>query len=317
MLQYNSTFRAVWARINPFIRLLSGLCALLFASAGYAADAPRIVASIKPLQMIAQAVAGDSLQVDRIVPDGANAHDYVLRPSDADKAIHGDLLIWLGPQAETYLARVASRPGLAQFDVSRVAGIKLLPQRRLVEWDEHSADHAHTATFDQHFWLDTSNAAAIADELVKRFSDLDKAHALQYLQNAEAFKLELAHKTEIWNNLLAKEKSHYFIAYHDAYQYLEQQFNVSIATVLTLEPEIKPGAKHLLKVKDAIQEHNVACFVTEPGFDQNLLQKVMPAKAKQIMLDVHGSSVKISTRSYIDLMDGIVKSLSKCLNSPD
>lgn len=315
MLQYNSAQRATRGRK---IRLpaLTVLCWLVCTA--QAATAATLVTSVKPLQMIAQAVVGEGTPIERIVPDGANPHDYVLRPSDADKAVHSDLLIWLGPVAEPYLARIGARPGGAKLDVSQLPGLTLLPARRLVQWEAHDHDHghAHHQGSDQHLWLNTGNAAVIADAMAARFAQLDSAGAARYQQNAADFKRALKQREMKWQEQAQSVRSSYFIAYHDAYQYLEQQFGFSVATVLTLEPEIKPGARHLLQVKKAVETHAVRCFVTEPGYDPNLLKKVMPVDARQTQLDVHGSGVKLSSHSYLEFIDGILSALTDCLHTP-
>lgn len=314
MLQYNNALGAAlrgkfycWALMLPITLTLLALPTLATASE------PTIVTSIKPLHMIAQAVMGKDAAIARIVPDGADAHDYILRPSDAEKATQGDLLIWLGPLAEPYLTRVAARPARVQLDISQLPDLILLPQRRLVEWDEKTAAHAHNAPFDQHLWLNTENAKRIANTMAKRIAELDPTNAERYKKNANDFALSIDSHIPNWKSAFAKVDANYFIAYHDAYHYLEQEFDLQVATVLTLEPEIKPGAKHLLNVKSAIDEYKVTCFVTEPGYDPHLLEKVMPDKAKQVVLDVHGSGIAISTDSYIDFMDNIANSLSQCL----
>jgi len=312
MLQYNNALRAVRGR-NIRRAAIAGLCCLLCAV--QTAAASTLVTSVKPLQMIAQAVAGDETQIERIVPDGANPHDYVLRPSDADKALHSSLLIWLGPAAEPYLARIGARPGGARLDVSQIPGLKLLPVRRLVEWDQEHEDHGHHHGTDQHIWLNTDNAALIADAMAVQFSRLDAAGAQRYQQNADTFKQRLKQRETKWREQATSVRNQYFIAYHDAYQYIEQQFGLSVATVLTLEPEIKPGARHLLQVKKAVEAQAVRCFVTEPGYDPNLLKKVMPADARQTQLDVHGSGVKLSSHSYLDFIDGIMAALTGCLRA--
>ena len=314
MLQYNNAFRAALrGKFYCWALLLPVTLALLALPTHTDARELAIVTSIKPLHMIAQAVMGKDATLARIVPDGADAHDYILRPSDAEKATQSDLLIWLGPLAEPYLARVAARPSLVQLDISQIPDLMLLPQRRLVEWDEKTAAHAHNTPFDQHLWLNTENAKRIANAIAKRIAELDPANAERYKKNADEFALSIDSHIPNWKSAFANVNSNYFIAYHDAYHYLEQEFGLHVATVLTLEPEIKPGAKHLLNVKSAIDEHKVTCFVTEPGYDPRLLEKVMPDAAKQVVLDVHGSGITISKDSYINFMGTIINSLSQCL----
>src|SRR5690606_13314775 len=89
------------------------LGAALVASVAARADV-KVLASIKPLALIAEAVVQDKTQVDTLLPIQASPHDYALRASDMQRLHHADLVLWIGPELESFLQRP-----LDNIDVSK------------------------------------------------------------------------------------------------------------------------------------------------------------------------------------------------------
>src|SRR5690606_6023265 len=88
------------------------------------ARAPQVLVTIKPLQLIATAIAGDQLVINRLLEPAASPHQYQLKPSEARKLIEADAIIWVGPQLETFLGQVIrnnrSKPTLALTQRPRI-----------------------------------------------------------------------------------------------------------------------------------------------------------------------------------------------------
>ena len=67
---------------------------------------PRVLTSIKPLQLIAAAVQDGVGTPDVLLPAGASPHHYTLRPSDLRQVKEADLVYWIGPDLEGFLPTV-------------------------------------------------------------------------------------------------------------------------------------------------------------------------------------------------------------------
>src|SRR5690606_16899762 len=66
----------------------------------------RVLTRIKPLQLIAAAVQGETGRPEVLLPPGASPHHFALRPSDVRRVQGADLLYWIGPDMENFLPRV-------------------------------------------------------------------------------------------------------------------------------------------------------------------------------------------------------------------
>ncbi|PSV96413.1 zinc ABC transporter substrate-binding protein ZnuA [Photobacterium angustum] len=137
-------------------RISSLFCAAALALSGSAmADDFKVVTTIKPLNLIVSELVQGAAKSDAILPPGASPHDYALRPSDVKKLNDADLVIWVGPQLETFLTKLmATNPN--SFALTKQAGIHFLNYGEKGS-DDHSdhaghghADHGDHASHDGH-----------------------------------------------------------------------------------------------------------------------------------------------------------------------
>ncbi|PSV59070.1 zinc ABC transporter substrate-binding protein [Photobacterium sp. GB-3] len=126
-------------------RISSLFCAAALALSGSAmADDFKVVTTIKPLNLIVSELVQGAATSDAILPPGASPHDYALRPSDVKKLNDADLVIWVGPQLETFLTKLmATNPN--SFALTKQAGIDFLNYGA-----KPSDDHGDHASHDDH-----------------------------------------------------------------------------------------------------------------------------------------------------------------------
>jgi len=71
----------------------------------FAADAPAVVASIKPVHSLVSAVMAGVGAPALIVQGGGSPHTYALKPSEARALQQADVVFWIGPALEAFLER--------------------------------------------------------------------------------------------------------------------------------------------------------------------------------------------------------------------
>jgi zinc transport system substrate-binding protein len=268
-----------------FVLLLLGV--LPFSAAGV-----EVLASIRPLAQIARAVTGDAASVRELVPAGSSSHHYQLRPSDRIALARADLVLWVGPAHERFLVKtLATHPRL--LTAQRLPGLQLLPQRR------PDGDSVLPGTLDDHFWLNPDNAAAIARALAEALAKRDPAHADDFQRNAAGFAERLAaFKTQQASRFRALPRRTY-VAYHDAYQYLEPLLLLQYRGSLMASPESKPGARHFLLMSQRLQRERIACFVGDPGFDRALAQQAFHGQPlRTVEVDELFATTALNSRGY-------------------
>ncbi|SON49240.1 zinc ABC transporter substrate-binding protein ZnuA [Vibrio tapetis] len=87
---------------------MSRLSLLLIALSAVPAvsHATNVLSSVKPIQLIANEITEGVTQSDVLMSTNTSPHDYALKPSDVKKLRSADLVIWVGPDLETFLQGV-------------------------------------------------------------------------------------------------------------------------------------------------------------------------------------------------------------------
>lgn len=162
---------------------------MLFVTTSITAQAKEIklLTSIKPLQLIAAAVQNGINQPDVLLPLGASAHHYSLKPNDLQRIQDADLFYWIGPNMEVFLTKTLQTRTKPSVAIQELANIQL---RHFSEGhEEHDDnDHQHQAgSLDPHLWLNPTNAITIATKITEDLSKLDPSNKDRYKTNLVEF----------------------------------------------------------------------------------------------------------------------------------
>ncbi|MEM5500145.1 zinc ABC transporter substrate-binding protein [Ahrensia kielensis] len=67
--------------------------------------APKVVASIAPIHSLVSMVMGDVAEPELLLNANVSPHDFSLKPSDARAIQNADVVFWVGPALEAFLAK--------------------------------------------------------------------------------------------------------------------------------------------------------------------------------------------------------------------
>ena len=253
---------------------------LLFSIHAPAQTLPlQVVVSVRPVALVVQELTqGIPVNVQTLLPEGATPHDYALKPSDMKSIASADLVVWMGKVNEPYLKSAVNKAKNA-VDWSEQPDLIRLPLRAAMHEEHDHASHHHaghdhdSAGYDLHFWMSMDNALLLADALEQAIASLRPDHSAMLASNKAEFKQRLQQQRLQTRGLLAQAKGSFLLS-HDAYHYLEEDLNTFSDGAITLDPEIKPGIKHLMAIKKRVQEENIGCVLTDPTVSNALLDKV-------------------------------------------
>lgn len=128
------------------MRRSTSVASVLSLLAAPALAAPgNIVTDIAATGSLVQQVLGDMGEVRVLLPDGASAHHYQMRPSDAQALQSADLLVWVGPELTPWLARAAGNLNSEahQLQLLDVEGTYLQDYAPAGGRDRAHDDHGH------------------------------------------------------------------------------------------------------------------------------------------------------------------------------
>jgi len=128
------------------------IVSLGLVSASAAVAAPKVTATIPAVHSIVSGVMDGVGTPKLLIPGGASPHTYSLKPSDAQALSEAELVVWVGPQIETFLVEDLDTlaPKAKHLAMTGVDGITLLEIREGGIWDAHAHDHGDGHDHDAH-----------------------------------------------------------------------------------------------------------------------------------------------------------------------
>jgi zinc transport system substrate-binding protein len=307
-----------------FGKLLGAALGIAAAAPALAAEAPVVVASIKPIHsLVAQVMKGVG-EPALLVTGAASPHTYAMKPSDAKALRAAKLVFWIGPDLESFLdkpLKAAKAPAVALIEAPDLA---LLDTREGGAWEAHDHGHDHGDGHadggheerepNTHLWLDPRNAKAMTAAIAGALSKADPANAPAYAANAAAAARDLDALDAELAAALAPVRAKPFVVFHDAYQYLEARYDLSAVGSITVSPDRTPSAKRLSAVRAKLKGLGAACVFSEPPFEPALVNTVIEGTgAKKGALDPEGALLEPGPDLYARLMRNNAKALADCL----
>jgi len=292
-----------------------------------------VVTSIKPLHSLTSYIM-EGVGEPKLIIDGvASPHNFQIKPSHAKMLQNADLVIWIGEDLESFLpTALKSIPKDAVvFELLDQSGLKKLKfrEKNIFEGhddhghDEHAKkeddhdDHGHDdhghghGSFDPHIWLDPANAKVIVKKITNQLSKIDKDNASTYKANSKKVIKDLDGLIKEVKNEINKDAS--FVVFHDAYQYFEKRFGLSVIGALTVNPDVMPGAEQLSEIREVIEHEKAKCIFSEPQFNPNIINSIASdTGVKTGVLDPLGANIDKGKNMYFDLIKDMSNSLKDC-----
>ena len=292
-----------------------------------------VVTSIKPLHSLTSYIMEGVGEPELIIDGVASPHNFQIKPSHAKMLQNADLIIWIGDDLESFLpTALKSIPKDAVvFELLDQSGLKKLKfrEKNIFEGhddhghDEHAKkeddhdDHGHDdhghghGSFDPHIWLDPANAKVIVKKITNQLSKIDKDNASTYKANSKKVIKDLDGLIKEVKNEINKDAS--FVVFHDAYQYFEKRFGLSVIGALTVNPDVMPGAEQLSEIREVIEHEKAKCIFSEPQFNPNIINSIASdTGVKTGVLDPLGANIDKGKNMYFDLIKDMSNSLKDC-----
>ncbi|MES2822266.1 MAG: zinc ABC transporter substrate-binding protein [Pseudomonadota bacterium] len=280
----------------------------LFNIAICAQAQPLVLSSIKPLTLIAQEIARDCATVDTLLPESASPHNYPLKVSDHSRLQKADVVLWVGPELESFLQKPLSNLPTSQ----RITAYELSGLYWPAEKPHANNEHHHDR--DPHLWLNPRNAIVIAQALSEKLAAIDEKNKLTYIANLQTFKVKM---TQLDMALTAKLKpfaKRGFAVYHEGYSHFVSHYGLYQLNYVTFTPEQKPGAKHLHQLRKILSKEG-RCLLLEPYYEQQSMRDL--AKELNLKLGILDALGSQNVNSYEQLLERMADAFSHCLANGD
>ena len=298
--------------------LQRALLASVLMMAGHASAA--VVTSIRPLGFIASAIADGVTPTEVLLPDGASPHDFALRPSDIQRLREAELVVWVGPDLEAFLAKPLTQVAAnQQLSIAELASVQpLLMKGDDDDEHEHNANESghdhHHGEYNMHVWLSPEVAKVTAIAIHDRLLELMPQKKDKLDANLRQFEDKLAQTDKNLVKMLTPVQGRGYFVFHDAYGYFEKHFGLSPLGHFTVNPEIQPGAQRLHQIRTQLVEQKAVCVFAEPQFRPAVINAVAKGtKVRSGTLDPLGSGIALGKDSYGDFLTALSNQYVSCL----
>ena len=290
------------------MRLILAILVGLIGAPVASAEVPRVVTDIAPVHALVAQVMGDLGAPVLLMEQGADAHSFQLRPSQASAVAGAGLVVWVGPEMTPWLDRALE--GIAA-EVPRL-GLLGVPGTRVRELEEGSA------TLDPHGWLDPQNGVVWLESIAGELARIDPGNAGVYRANTAAAVAELAVLEAEIEALLGPVRDRPFVVFHEAYGYFTERYGLTVAGSIATGDAAAPGAARLVALRAAMQAGGVVCIFPEAAQDSALVEQMAAGVGVRIggALDPEGVALQPGPGLYRALLRGLAVTLAECLADP-
>jgi anchored repeat ABC transporter substrate-binding protein len=178
--------------------------------------------------------------------------------------------------------------------------------------------HVH-GEIDPHLWQNVRNAMAYAEIMRDTLIEVDPEGAAEYSRNAAAYLRELSElDTEVRDTIAEIPRARRtLVTTHDAFGYLAQAYDVSIAGFVTPNPAVEPSLAERKRLTETIRNLNVPAVFLEPNLAARSSTLVEVATEQDVAVcPIYGDAFTAEVTTYVDMMRFNADSLASCLSHP-
>lgn len=285
-----------------------------------------VVTSFYPMYVAAENVIGDveGVTLENLSePQTGCLHDYQLTAADMKLLSKADVFIVNGGGIESFLSDVAeSYPDLKI--VQACDGIDLLESaegtgeshndlssNEDADHDDHDhSEHSH-GDENAHVWMNLADYQIQVQNICNGLSEADSAHAEQYAKNAQTYQGKVQELQQEAAELASQIASQPVVIFHEAYEYIVQEYGLQLAGEMNLDEERQVSAGEVADILHSIEDNHVSVVLAEELYGTDMGEMVAKQSGvKVIYLDTLTRG-DYSADSYLEGMRSNIEQLKE------
>lgn len=277
--------------LTSLAKALGIICGLVLWPA-QAEPQMQVLSSVKPVQLMVEAVAGDTIDSQLLLSAQVSPHDFALRFSDLRRIKRADLVVWLGPQFEQYLAK----------PLQQRAGEKTVSLLTGVGPDTHRQD--------PHIWLDPLAVLASAKQIANALITSDPANADSYRRRLAAFQAQLQQLHQRIATRFSQLAGSGVITTHAGLQRFLQRYGLEQVGSIYSGAEELLSLKRIERLRRYVERGETHCVMLEPQYAHGKIRELFKGlEINTVEVDVLGTRVD----SYEALLTAVSDAVYRCL----
>ena len=247
-------------------------------------DTLTVVTSFYPMYIAALNIVDgvDGVRLENLSePQTGCLHDFQLTPEDMKLLSTADVFVINGGGIESFMSDVAK--AYPKLDVVEACeDVALLSEDADTE-SESNHDHDHDADTESesdhdhdhgdenaHAWMSVPRYRTMVQTIASRLAEKDAKHADEYYANAKEYDAKLAVLEEKIDSLKSLTGGQNIIIFHEAYEYVADDFSMNACYLLDLDEERSVSAGEVKQVIGAIKDDGVSVILAEELYGKSM-----------------------------------------------
>jgi len=298
------------------LRALRGAIVLLLwaAAPAWGGGPLAVVATSTDLKSLVEAVGGDRVIVETLVPPGQDPHTVDVKPGQRAALRRAALLVRVGLDHEPWLARslrTAREPASMPADLDCSKGIALL-QTETPRVRAERGEHVH-GFGNTHYWLDPENARPITAGILEALVRLSPAERGYFTQRRREFLKRLDAGLARWQAVMAPYRGAKVVVVHESWPYFAHRFGLDIVAAVEPTPGVPPSPAYLVSLTRRMKEAETRVVIAEPYSNDAVVAKVVALSGAREVRLASSVGAEPDARDYIGLFDLDIARLAEAL----
>lgn len=220
---------------------------------------PTILVTIPPYAYLVEKIAGQTVDVQTLVPPGANPHIFEPTPRQVESAFGSKIWFTIGDPFERKLLKVFKEKTPSLQIISMTQNVPLIEST-----DHHHEGHDHD-DFDRHIWLSLRLAKIEAQTIADALSATFPENRSFFEENLSLFLAELEDEDADITAQLQPFKGQAILTSHPAFSYFCNDYGLQ---QLSVEVEGKdPRPQQIHELLEAAKREQVRTVLLQPQYN--------------------------------------------------
>jgi zinc transport system substrate-binding protein len=273
-----SAMAATYASIRTVLLTTAFVLLAGFGAPAVAAPLPVFV-SIQPQKQMVQQIGGDAVNVQVMVPPGAEPHTYEPKPSQLAALTRTRIYFSVGvPFERKWLPKFTAINGRMEI-IATDQGIQKLPMT-YGDHDEEGTE-GDASRLDPHTWLSPPLIKIMARNIRAALVKADPSHADHYDRHYAIFLHQLDSLDQRIRHLLTNEKGAGFMVFHPSWGYFARTYGLVQIPIEIEGKEPKPAQlQHMMR---EARSRNIQAIFAQPEFSTRSVQVIAEAIGARVV----------------------------------
>ena len=243
---------------------------------------------------LVRSVGGERVEVDTLVPAGADPHGHEPRPSDAVAISEAELVVKSGGDLDEWLDELIENAG------GDAAEVTLLDSVETIEMDGET---------DPHWWQDPRNAILAVEAIRDALGEADPDGRRAYERNARAYIAQLRALDEEIERCMQRvpPEKRKLVTTHEALGYFAERYGVEVigSVIPSLSTQAQPSARDVDALVEQMEDEGVEAIFPEAAVSQRLERAISRESGAEVGGELWTDSLGeegSGAETYVDAM---------------